>query len=83
MHEFSTFDAKNKFSALLDLVEKGEEVVVTRHGKRIARLVPEKATQPLPTQEDAKRAVEGFRQLAKNVRLDGLSIKELIEEGRR
>ena len=27
MHEFSTFDAKNKFSALLDLVEKGEEVV--------------------------------------------------------
>ena len=83
MRPFSAFEAKNKFGTLLDLVEQGEEVVVTRYGKPVARLVPEKKTQPLPTQEDAKRVVEGFRQLAKNVRLDGISIKELIEEGRR
>ena len=36
-----TFEAKTKFSELLDKVERGEEVVVTRHGKAIARIVPE------------------------------------------
>jgi len=35
------FEAKTKFSELLDRVERGEEVVVTRHGKTVARIVPE------------------------------------------
>ncbi len=33
MHEFGAFEAKNKFGHLLDLVEHGEEVMITRHGK--------------------------------------------------
>lgn len=33
------FEAKTKFSELLDRVERGEEVVITRHGKTVARLV--------------------------------------------
>jgi prevent-host-death family protein len=40
MHEFGAFEAKNKFGHLLDLVERGEEVTITRHGKEVARLVP-------------------------------------------
>ena len=40
MHEFGAFEAKNKFSALLDRVERGEEIVITRHGQPVARLVP-------------------------------------------
>ncbi len=40
MHEFGAFEAKNKFGHLLDLVEHGEEVTITRHGKEVARLVP-------------------------------------------
>jgi prevent-host-death family protein len=40
MAEFGAFDAKNKFSALLDRVERGEEIVITRHGQPVARLVP-------------------------------------------
>jgi prevent-host-death family protein len=40
MTEIGAFDAKNMLSALLDRVERGEEIVITRHGKPIARLVP-------------------------------------------
>jgi prevent-host-death family protein len=33
------FEAKNKLGQLLDLVERGEEVTITRHGKEVARIV--------------------------------------------
>lgn len=37
---YSTFDAKAKLSEILDKVSEGEEVVITRHGKAVAKLVP-------------------------------------------
>ncbi|MBY0363413.1 type II toxin-antitoxin system Phd/YefM family antitoxin [Phreatobacter sp.] len=37
-----TFEAKQRLSELLDRVERGEEVQITRNGKRIARLVPDR-----------------------------------------
>ena len=40
MTEVGAFEAKNKLSALLDRVEQGEEIVITRHGRPVARLVP-------------------------------------------
>jgi prevent-host-death family protein len=40
MLEVGAFEAKNTLGALLDRVESGEEVVITRHGKAVARLVP-------------------------------------------
>ncbi len=40
MKEIGAFEAKDALSALLDLVEAGEEVIITRHGKPVARLVP-------------------------------------------
>ncbi len=40
MLEIGAFEAKNKLGSLLDRVENGEEVVITRHGKPVARLVP-------------------------------------------
>jgi prevent-host-death family protein len=40
MTEVGAFEAKNMLSALLDRVERGEEIVITRHGKPVARLVP-------------------------------------------
>jgi prevent-host-death family protein len=40
MHEFGAFEAKNRFGHLLDLVENGEEVTITRHGREVARLIP-------------------------------------------
>jgi len=40
MQEFGAFEAKNSLGMLLDRVEDGEEIVITRHGKPVARLVP-------------------------------------------
>lgn len=40
MLEIGAFEAKNTFGALLDRVEHGEEIIITRHGKPVARLVP-------------------------------------------
>ncbi|WP_291299437.1 type II toxin-antitoxin system Phd/YefM family antitoxin [Elioraea sp.] len=80
MKEVGAFEAKNTLSALLDLVEKGEEVLITRHGKPVARLVrPEGA----PDRTKALAAVERIIEARKGVTLGGLKIKDLIEEGRR
>jgi len=38
--EIGAFEAKNTLGALLDRVESGEEIVITRHGRRVARLIP-------------------------------------------
>jgi prevent-host-death family protein len=40
VREVGAFEAKNKLGTLLDWVENGEEVLITRHGKAVARLVP-------------------------------------------
>jgi prevent-host-death family protein len=40
MSRIGAFEAKNTLGALLDRVEQGEEIVITRHGKPVARLAP-------------------------------------------
>ena len=45
MREIGAFEAKNKLGTLLDWVENGEEVLITRHGKPVARLVPAAASR--------------------------------------
>jgi prevent-host-death family protein len=74
------FEAKNRLSALLDRVERGEEITITRHGKPVAKLVP---ARPGFDREKARAAAEGLRELSKGVTLGGIPIKELINEGRK
>ena len=62
MTEIGLFDAKNKLSELVDRAERGEETIITRRGKPVAKLVP---VQPVHDREKARRAVEGIRELAK------------------
>lgn len=40
MRMFGAFEGKNNFGRLLDLAEAGEEIVITRHGRPVARLSP-------------------------------------------
>jgi prevent-host-death family protein len=40
MREIGAFEAKNTLGSLLDRVQEGEEIVITRHGKPVARLAP-------------------------------------------
>ena len=79
MREVGTFEAKNKLSELLDLVEHGEEVTITRHGKEVARLVPPRKAV---NREAARVAAQGIREMSKGITLGGLKIKDLINEGR-
>ncbi len=79
MREVGTFEAKNKLSELLDQVEHGAEIVITRRGRAVAKLVP---AVPGFDREKAKRAAAGLREASKGVRLRGLKIKDLINEGR-
>lgn len=85
VHQFGTFDAKNKLSHLLDLVEQGDEVVITRNGKPVARIVADTKTDA--DAERRKRADEAIREIRelrkRNKPLGDITIKELIEEGRR
>jgi prevent-host-death family protein len=78
MREIGAFEAKNKFGHLLDEVEHGEEIVITRRGKPVARLVP---AEPGFDREKARRAVAGILEMSKGVTLGGLKIKDLINEG--
>ena len=79
MQEIGSFEAKNKLSALLDQVEHGTEIVITRHGKAVAKLVP---AEPGFDRKKAKRAAAGLRKASKGIMLRGLKIKALIDEGR-
>lgn len=72
------FEAKTHFSTLLERVARGEEVLITRHGKPIARLVPEHVID----RERVSAAIARLKELAKGCRLDGLSVRELRDEGR-
>jgi prevent-host-death family protein len=81
MLEIGAFEAKNKLAALLTAVEHGEEVTITRRGKPVARLV---SAEPVRDRAKALAAVERMKSLRKGVTLGGgITIKELIEEGRR
>ncbi|MFO1112373.1 MAG: type II toxin-antitoxin system prevent-host-death family antitoxin [Rhodospirillales bacterium] len=73
------FEAKTQFSALLERVARGEEIVITKHGKPIARLVPEQAIDRQRVAETIKK----IKDLSKECRLGGLSVRELREEGRK
>ncbi len=80
MREIGAFEAKNRLGQLLDSVEQGEEVVITRHGKPVARLVPPKAAF---NRAEAREAAQKIREMSKGVTLGGIPIRDLINEGRR
>jgi prevent-host-death family protein len=79
VRQIGAFEAKNKLGELLDLAEKGEEVIITRHGRKVARLVP---MEKIFDREAARRAAEDIKKMSKGLKLDGLPIRDLINEGR-
>jgi len=79
MLEVGAFEAKNTLGALLDRVERGEEVLIKRRGKPVARLVPAEGSFD---KAKARRAVAGLLEASRGLTLGGLKIKDLIEEGR-
>jgi prevent-host-death family protein len=87
MATVTAFEAKTRFGELLERVTRGEEIVITRHDKPVARIVPEGAQRL----EDVRKAVGGLRELQQRiarrtkgkVRLSDREVRSSIEEGRR
>ena len=79
MREVGAFEAKNKLGTLLDWVAAGEEVLITRHGKAAARLVP---VTPGFDRARASQAARGLLEASRGLSLGGLKIKDLVSEGR-
>jgi prevent-host-death family protein len=79
--EIGAFEAKNKLGMLLDRVEYGEEIIITRHGKPVARLVPN-ATRIDKLQ--ARAALDRIRARAGNLkeRFDWAAVKADRDAGR-
>jgi len=86
--EVGAFEAKNKLGTLLDRVERGEEIVITRHGRPVARLVPNIAQ---PNQDQVQAAFDRLRERARRLArespgspaFDWEEVKKLRDEGRR
>jgi len=79
MTTVGAFEAKTHLSELLDRVEKGEEITITRHGAPVAKLLPIDHWDRVAI----RCAVEELRRLRKGTKLRGLKIKDMTEEGRR
>ena len=87
MQAIAIHQAKNQLSALVHAVEQGEEVVLTRHGKRVARIVAEahsglaKSTDDEAMRQEATDFLNAFR--AKVRPGPKLDWKELRDAGRK
>lgn len=78
MSEVGMYEAKTHFPKLVERAQKGETITITKHGVPVAVLGPPRRKATMSPAE----AVNAIRLLRKGVRLDGLTIRELIEEGR-
>jgi prevent-host-death family protein len=83
MRQVDAFEANNKFRQLLDLVQRSGEIIITRHGKEVARLVPPRRAV---NRDQARAAVLRIRERAEKLRLapfDWAEWKSYRDEGRR
>ena len=77
MERVGAYEAKTRLAELLDRVEHGERFLLTRHGVPVAMLVPVGSRGP------ASEVIQELRRFRQGRRLEGVSLRELIEEGRR
>lgn len=80
MRTIQASEAKTHLPQLLDDVERGATLVITRRGRAIARLVPEERNR----QAEIDKAIEGIKELRRQTR--GMTLKEILSarnEGRK
>ena len=79
MPEIGAFEAKTHLPKLLQRVEAGERFVITKHNRPVAELVPFGAYDA----DKVRTAIEGLKAFQETHRLRGLSVRRMIEAGRR
>ncbi|HEX3952975.1 MAG TPA: type II toxin-antitoxin system prevent-host-death family antitoxin [Stellaceae bacterium] len=77
-NEIGAYEAKTHLPSLLERVERGEQFVITKHGRAVARLVPINRGGL----DRRREAVEKLKEFRKGQTLD-VPVKQLINEGRR
>lgn len=84
MKRVGIFEAKTKLSSLVDQVEKGAEIVITRHGKPVARLVRTAAEHAPEQIERRRKAIARLNEIANKLKINPTheEIKSWINEGR-
>lgn len=75
MDKVQATEAKARFAELLRTVERGETVVITRHGRAVARVTPAQEAE----REDYAQAVARFRRRRKEWESIGMSLEEIIQ----
>ncbi len=79
MKEIGAYKAKTHLAELLDEVLAGETITISRHGTPVAVIMPVPSRQKASPQD----VITKLRRLRERARLDGLSLQDLIEEGRK
>jgi prevent-host-death family protein len=79
MRTVGSYEAKTHLPNLLQLVARGEKITITRHGLPVAMLVPVGA----PAERNPAEVIEELKRLRRGRKLRGVTIRQLIEEGRR
>lgn len=79
MEKIGVYEAKTHLAQLMDRVSKGEKIIITKHGVPVAILQPADSSKAEPVRE----VIEQLKRFRSGRRLDGLSIRDMIEEGRR
>ncbi len=77
-HTITLEDAEARFQEIMRQAEAGERFLVTEEGQAVARIEP----PPNSTLAERLEAIEAIKEIRKGVTLGGLSIKEMVNEGR-
>jgi len=79
MQSIGAYEAKTHLPRLLERVAKGETITITKHGVPVAMLVP----APEARRKSIREVIDTLKEFHRGRTLDGITIRELIEEGRR
>jgi prevent-host-death family protein len=79
MKTVGAYEAKTHLPRLLDEVAAREVITITKHGVPVARLVPPVEAETRPISE----VIDEIKAFRRGRKLDGVTIRELIDEGRR
>jgi prevent-host-death family protein len=79
METIGAYEAKTHLPKLLERVVKGEHITITKHGVPVAVLAPPPATR----KTESKKVIDALRLFRKKHTLGGLSLRDMIDEGRK
>jgi prevent-host-death family protein len=79
MKKVGSYEAKTHLPQLLNEVAKGESITITKHGVPVAILIPAKQSRST----EISSAIARIKQMQKRLSLNGLSVRDLINEGRK